>query len=62
VSNRDLARLVVANLNRMRTRVALTTVGVMVGTAAVVVLISLGVVVQASTARSFSEFGDDESR
>lgn len=58
MSNRDLLRLVVSNLNRMRTRVALTTVGVMVGTAAVVVLISLGVGLQTSTARSFSEFGD----
>jgi putative ABC transport system permease protein len=58
MSNRDLLRLVVANLNRMRARVALTAVGVMVGTAAVVVLISLGVGLQTSTARSFSEFGD----
>lgn len=53
-----MLRLVLANLNRMRARVALTAIGVTVGTAAVVVLISLGVGLQTSTARSFSEFGD----
>jgi putative ABC transport system permease protein len=58
MGNRDLLRLVLANLNRMRARVALTAIGVTVGTAAVVVLISLGVGLQTSAARSFNEFGD----
>ncbi len=58
MTSRDLLRLVLANLNRMRARVAMTAIGVTVGTAAVVVLISLGVGLQTSTARSFSEFGD----
>jgi putative ABC transport system permease protein len=58
VTQRDLLRLVLANLNRMRARVALTAIGVTVGTAAVVVLISLGLGLQASAARQFNAFGD----
>jgi putative ABC transport system permease protein len=58
VSQRDLLRLVLANLNRMRARVTLTAFGVIIGTAAVVVLISLGVGLQTSTAAEFSSLGD----
>jgi putative ABC transport system permease protein len=58
VSQRDLIRLVLSNLNRMRARVALTAIGVIIGTAAVVVLISLGIGLQNSAARSFNGFGD----
>ena len=39
---RDLIRLVFENLQRMRGRVIMTSAGVLIGTAAVVVLISLG--------------------
>jgi putative ABC transport system permease protein len=39
---RDLVRLVFENLRRMRGRVLMTSAGVLIGTAAVVVLISLG--------------------
>jgi putative ABC transport system permease protein len=42
----------------MRARVALTAIGVMIGTAAVVLLISLGVGLQTSTMASFESFGD----
>ncbi len=54
----DLLRLVLANLNRMRTRVALTALGVTIGTAAVVILISLGVGLQTSLMSSLDAFGD----
>lgn len=57
MSQRDLLRLVLANLNRMRARVALTAIGVIIGTAAIIVLISLGVGLQAST-QSLFEMGD----
>ena len=39
---RDILLLVFHNLNRMRTRVIMTGLGVVIGTAAVMVLISLG--------------------
>jgi putative ABC transport system permease protein len=58
VSNRDLVRLVLANLSRMRARVALTAIGVIIGTAAIVVLISLGVGLQTSTTQEIGQFGD----
>ncbi len=51
---RDLLKLVLANLNRMRARVALTAVGVIIGTAAVIVLMSLGAGLQASTNDMFN--------
>ncbi|MCE7937475.1 hypothetical protein DCC79_08800 [bacterium] len=51
---RDLLKLVLSNLNRMRARVALTAVGVIIGTAAVIVLMSLGVGLQASTNSMFN--------
>ncbi len=57
MSQRDLLRLVLANLNRMRARVALTAIGVIIGTAAIIVLISLGVGLQTST-QSLFEMGD----
>ena len=39
----DLIALILDNLGRRKARVALTAVGVVIGTAAVVVLVSLGV-------------------
>ena len=44
----DLLRLIWSNLGRMRARVAMTATGVLIGTAAVVILISLGVGLQRS--------------
>ncbi len=42
----DLIRLVINNLNRRKGRVALTAIGVIIGTAAVVVLVSLAIGLQ----------------
>ncbi len=58
MSQRDLLRLVLSNLNRMRARVALTAIGVLIGTAAVVLLISLAVGLQTSATAEISAFGD----
>jgi len=59
MSRRDLLRIVLANLNRMRMRVALTAVGVIIGTMAVILLISLGVGLQRSASASLDDqFGD----
>ncbi|MBN1121077.1 MAG: ABC transporter permease [Anaerolineae bacterium] len=57
MSLRDLLGLVLLNLNRMRSRVVMTAMGVVVGTAAIVVLISLASGLQASTVESFEDFG-----
>ncbi len=42
----DLFRLIVDNLNRRKGRVVLTAIGVMIGTASVVILVSLGIGLQ----------------
>jgi putative ABC transport system permease protein len=55
---RDLAQLVWSNLNRMRTRATLSAAGVVVSTAAIVILISLAVGLQRSAAESLSVMGD----
>ncbi len=55
---RDLLRLVLGNLRRMKARVAMTAIGVIIGTAAVVVLISLAAGLQHSASESFSGIGD----
>ncbi len=44
----DLLRTIASNLNRMRVRVILTAFGVVIGTAAVLVLVSLGAGLQRS--------------
>jgi putative ABC transport system permease protein len=53
----ELMLLVATNLNRMRGRVVMTMMGVVIGTAAIVVLISLASGLQASTVDNFSQFG-----
>ena len=58
MNTRDLLRLVIANLNRMRMRVLLTAIGVIIGTAAVIVLISLGVALQTNVTNQFSDIGE----
>jgi putative ABC transport system permease protein len=57
MSIRDLIGLVFSNLNRMRGRVVMTALGVVIGTAAIVILISLASGLQASTVDSFEQFG-----
>ena len=55
---RDLVRLVWGNLRRMKARVAMTATGVVIGTAAVIVLISLAAGLQRSAAQDLSTIGD----
>lgn len=53
----DLLRLVRVNLARMKGRVAMTAIGVVIGTAAIVVLISLASGLQRSAVRDLSSIG-----
>ncbi|NLE45457.1 MAG: ABC transporter permease [Chloroflexi bacterium] len=55
---RDLLRLVLANLRRMKARVAMTAIGVVIGTAAVVVLVSLAAGLQRSVTQDLGSIGD----
>jgi len=48
LSFRDLFHLVISNLLRMKARVAMTATGVVIGTAAVIVLVSLAAGLQRS--------------
>lgn len=54
----DLFSLVIDNLARRKARVALTAVGVVIGTAAVVLLVSLGVGLQQNAASQLGGIGD----
>ncbi len=54
---RDLLRLVLSNLKRMKARVAMTAIGVIIGTAAVVVLVSLGAGLQKLATESLYSMG-----
>jgi putative ABC transport system permease protein len=58
VAVRDLLRLVWGNLRRMKTRVAMTAVGVVIGTAAVIVLISLAAGLQRTASEDLGSIGD----
>lgn len=53
----DLVRLVWSNIRRMRGRAAMTALGVLIGTAAIVVLISLASGVKQSAIGDLSQFG-----
>ncbi len=55
---RDLIYLATLNLNRMKLRVLMTAAGVLIGTAAVVLLVSLGVGLQRSAQRSLGDLGN----
>ena len=57
MTTRDLLWLVVSNLRRMKARVAMTAIGVVIGTAAVVVLVSLGVGLQKQASTSLFGMG-----
>jgi putative ABC transport system permease protein len=54
----DLLRLIFGNLGRRKARVALTAIGVVIGTAAVVILVSLGIGLQKSATDSLYGIGD----
>ncbi|PKO22041.1 MAG: hypothetical protein CVU38_11580 [Chloroflexi bacterium HGW-Chloroflexi-1] len=54
----DLLQTVWANLNRMRGRIILTAFGVVIGTAAVIVLVSLGVGLQRSATGSLGNIAN----
>lgn len=54
---RDLIRLIIANLKRMKGRVIMTALGVVIGTASVMVLVSLGAGLQRQATESFGGGG-----
>lgn len=54
----DLLRLVLGNLSRRKARVALTAIGVVIGTAAVVILVSLAIGLQRSANEQLYGIGD----
>jgi len=54
----DLLRLILANLSRRKARVALTAIGVVIGTAAVVILVSLAIGLQKSATDQLYGIGD----
>lgn len=55
---RDLAFLVIANLRRMKLRLALTSLGVVIGTSAIVLMVSLGIGLQDTLTMLLGDFGD----
>lgn len=54
----DLLRLVIGNLSRRKARVGLTAIGVVIGTAAVVILVSLAIGLQRSASEQLYGIGD----
>ena len=54
----DLLRLVINNLSRRKARVALTAIGVVIGTAAVVILVSLAIGLQMNATEQLYGIGD----
>jgi len=54
----DLLRLIVGNLNRRKARVGLTAIGVVIGTAAVVILVSLAIGLQKNANEQLYGIGD----
>jgi putative ABC transport system permease protein len=55
VSIFELIRLVFSNLMRMKARLVMTSAGVVIGTAAVILLLSLGIGLQQSTLKMFGD-------
>jgi len=53
----DLIKIVIRNLKRMKTRTALTVIGVIVGTAAIITLVGIGTGFQKSITDQFEEIG-----
>jgi putative ABC transport system permease protein len=54
----DLITLILENLSRRKARVALTAIGVVIGTSAIVVLVSLAIGLQIGATERFGSFGD----
>ena len=54
----DVIRLIFGNLNRQKGRVALTAIGVVIGTAAVVILVSLAIGLQKNATEQLTGIGD----
>src|SRR6185436_7924348 len=54
----DLVRLILGNLSRRKARVALTAIGVVIGTAAVVILVSLAIGLQKNANEQLYGIGD----
>src|SRR5512145_1821068 len=54
----DLLRLIFGNLSRRKARVALTAIGVVIGTAAVVILVSLAIGLQRNANEQLYGIGD----
>src|SRR5512140_743927 len=54
----DLLRLIAGNLNRRKGRVGLTAIGVVIGTAAVVILVSLAIGLQRNAKEQLLGIGD----
>src|SRR5512134_1274498 len=54
----DLIRLILGNLSRRKARVALTAIGVVIGTAAVVILVSLAIGLQRNANEQLYGIGD----
>lgn len=54
---RDLVFIVVSNLRRMKLRLALTALGVVIGTSAIVLMLSLGIGLQRNVTESLGELG-----
>src|SRR5512145_1747152 len=54
----DLVRLILGNLSRRKARVGLTAVGVVIGTAAVVILVSLAIGLQKNANEQLYGIGD----
>src|SRR4026209_1407147 len=54
----DLIRLILGNLSRRKARVALTAIGVVIGTAAVVILVSLAIGLQRNDNEQLYGIGD----
>jgi putative ABC transport system permease protein len=57
MKSRDLLRLVWSNLKRMRARASMSAAGVLIGTAAIVILVSLAAGLQRSATESLSSIG-----
>src|ERR671915_393617 len=54
----DLVRLILGNLSRRKARVGLTAIGVVIGTAAVVILVSLAIGLQRNANEQLYGIGD----
>lgn len=54
---RDLAFLVISNLRRMKLRLVLTSLGVVIGTSAIVLMVSLGIGLQANMLAQLGDLG-----